>query len=96
MTSFALSPRAQSDLEGIWDYTESRWGGDQAEQYLREMGATFELLAGDPRRGQDCGHIRRGYRKYAIGSHVIFYRLSGEQVDVIRILHARMDFDQRL
>lgn len=27
----ALSPRAQNDLDDIWDYTTGRWGADQAE-----------------------------------------------------------------
>ena len=30
-------------------------------------------------------------RRYGIGSHVLFYVESAEGVDVIRILHQRMD-----
>ena len=32
---FVLKPRAQADLDEIWDYTVDRWGIDQAETYLR-------------------------------------------------------------
>ncbi|WP_414975922.1 type II toxin-antitoxin system RelE/ParE family toxin [Gordonia sp. (in: high G+C Gram-positive bacteria)] len=40
------------------------------------------------RRSDD---VRAGYRKYATGSHLVFYVQAGESVDIIRILHRRMD-----
>ena len=95
-TGYVLSPRAEADLDEIWDYTETTWGTAQAETYLREIGTAFDVIAADPRRGQDCSHIRAGYRKFAVGSHVIFYRMAGNTVDVVRILHGRMDFDRHL
>ena len=30
---FVFTPRAQSDLDEIWDYTADRWGLEQAETY---------------------------------------------------------------
>ena len=96
MTGYVLSPRAQADLDGIWDYTEATWGEAQAETYLRDIAHAFKTLVDDPRRGLDCGHIRAGYRKYAVGSHVIFYRMAGGTIDVVRILHGRMDFERHL
>ncbi len=42
--------------------------------------------------GRACDDVRPGYRKHAVGSHVLYYRLiSGEIIDVVRILHQRMD-----
>ena len=70
MTGHVLSPRAQADLGDIWDFTEATWNADQAEKYLRDIGQAFNTIAADPRRGQDAGDIRAGYRKYATGSHV--------------------------
>lgn len=96
MTGFVLSPRAQLDLNEIWDYTEAHWSTEQAERYLRAIGEAFDTIAADPRRGQDCDHIRAGYRKYAVGAHVIFYRVAPRHADVMRILHARMDFERHL
>jgi toxin ParE1/3/4 len=34
--------------------------------------------------------------KYYVGRHVIFYRQAGPDIDIIRILHERMDLDSRL
>lgn len=96
MSPYALSPRAASDLNDIWDHTQAQWGEVQAESYIRGIQRAIEDAAGDPRRGRPCDHIRTGYFKLSAGSHVIFYRLAGGELDVIRILHQRMDFARHL
>ena len=75
MTSCTLSPRAQSDLDEIWDDSDSRWGLDQAENYVLAIKAAIEFIAEDPRRGRSCEVLRAGYWKYSVGSHVLFYRV---------------------
>ena len=94
---YVLSPAAQADLEQIWDYTFDRWGVDQAEHYLRELQLVIELVAANPGIGKMCEEIRPGYRKLAAGSHVLFYRMTADNViDVQRVLHERMDPDRQL
>jgi toxin ParE1/3/4 len=93
---YLLSPRAQADLGEIWDHTQSRWGRDQAERYLLQIRAALELLSQNPRLGRSAGAIRRGYRKHACGAHVIFYREIAAGIDVVRILHRRMDVPRHL
>jgi toxin ParE1/3/4 len=96
MSHFVLSARAWDDLDGIWTYTARRWGPDQAERYLRQIAEAVELIAETPGLGRNCDHVREGYRKYPVGSHVLFYRAIDDGVDVVRILHQRMDFDRQL
>ncbi|MEY8013771.1 type II toxin-antitoxin system RelE/ParE family toxin [Mycobacterium servetii] len=92
---YLLSPAAQADLEQIWDYTYDRWGVDQAEDYLRELQHAINRIAANPRIGRACDEIRPGYRKLAAGSHTLFYRVTaGNVIDVVRILHQRMDVDR--
>ncbi len=55
-----LSPRAQTDLDKIWDYTADRWGLDQAETYTRNIWQRIEEVAAKPAMGQDCSDIRAG------------------------------------
>ena len=55
--------------------------------------------AGDLETGATAARaveIGAGYLKYAVGSHVIFYRQTDAGIDVIRILHQRMDVPSRL
>jgi toxin ParE1/3/4 len=96
MTGYVLSPRAQADIDDIWDYTADRWSDDQAERYTEDIRHAIEAIARDPRRGRPCDHIRRGYRKYSVGAHVLFFRVVGDGIEVVRILHQRMDFDRHL
>lgn len=96
MRRIVLSPRAKIDLSAIWDYTFSQWGIEQAEKYVRDLWASIEQAAADPGKSIDIGDIRRGYRKMRAGSHVIFFRVVDEGIDIVRILHQRMDFDRHL
>ncbi|MCI0466330.1 MAG: type II toxin-antitoxin system RelE/ParE family toxin [Beijerinckiaceae bacterium] len=96
MTRFVLSPRAQSDLDEIWDYTAKNWGTEQAALYLRQLETAIKSVAKAPGLGRSCDDIRMGYRKYPAGSHVIFFRLTGAGIEVIRILHRHMDFDRHV
>jgi toxin ParE1/3/4 len=89
--SYRLTPAAQRDLSGIWDFTEQRWNAEQAEVYVNELRAAIERIAADPDRGHACDEIREGYRRYRIGSHLLFYTESEHSVDVVRILHQRID-----
>lgn len=96
MSSLRLSPAAQRDLSAVWDYSAERWGVEQAEKYIRELQAAMERIAIDPQRGRAQEQIRGGYRSYAIGSHTLFYIARESSVDVIRILHQRMDATRHL
>lgn len=91
MTADRLTPAAQRDLASIWDFTQERCDVPQATTYVIEIRAAIERIAEDPRRGRACDDIRVGYRRYPIGSHVLFFRERPGGVDVIRILHQRMD-----
>jgi toxin ParE1/3/4 len=93
---FILRPRALRDLEDIWDYTIANWGARQAESYVRQVNEAFEALAENPNLGRSCEQIRVGYRKYLVGFHVVFYREVGDVVEVVRILHGRMDVNRKL
>jgi toxin ParE1/3/4 len=44
----------------------------QVETYLRGMWGAIETIAADPRLGRAADDVRPGYRRYLVGSHVIF------------------------
>jgi toxin ParE1/3/4 len=96
MMRYVLSPRAQSDLGEIWDYTVQNWSVEQAESYVRAIWSAIDRIADNPGRGRPCDDVRPGYFKFASGSHILFYRQISGGIDVVRILHKRMDFDRHL
>ena len=96
MKSYRLYPAAQSDLEAIWTFGEARWGAERAERYIRQIQHAVETVATDPRRGRPCDEIRSGYFKFAAGTHILFFRCDEDVIEIVRILHQRMDFDSHL
>jgi toxin ParE1/3/4 len=96
MSRYTLSPRAEADLDEIWDYTVKTWGEKQAEDYIRLLVGAIETVADSPRRGRPCSEARKGYFKYLAGSHIIIFRKIKSGIDIVRILHSRMDFEQHL
>ncbi len=93
--NYALSNKAKADLMGIWDYTESRWGEQQADRYYRDIFRTIVLLADGERQGRKVD-VRGGYLKYPVGKHHVYFRASGAGIDVIRILHQSMSAERHL
>lgn len=60
--------------------------------YAKQFDDAFEMLAQSPESGIKCDSIKKGYRKFPNGSHLIFYRaLGGVEIEIVRILHKRMD-----
>jgi len=92
---YRLSPLAEADLEEIWLYTFRQWSVAQAEEYHNAIIAGIVGLAAGSNVPQRTD-VRDGYWKYKVGMHVLYFRCSDEYLDVIRILHGRMDVDARL
>lgn len=93
--AYRLSPLAEADLEDIWLYTYKHWSLAQADQYHRVLVGAIESLAKGIKTGRKTD-IRPGYFRYSAGQHLIFYRQADAGLDIIRILHQRMDIDRHL
>ena len=92
-----LRPRAVRDIEDIWSYTADRWGAAQAERYVRAIRDACAALASGGHAGTDASDVLPGYRKVRAGRHVVFFRRGPDgSVEVVRILHERMDARTRL
>ena len=92
---YRLSPLAEADLENIWDYTVETWSVDQAEIYHTSFVTTFEELARGTKMGR-VSDVRDGYFKYAVGLHMIYFKQTDSGIDVIRVLHQKMDVSRHL
>jgi len=96
MKGYVLSPLAQVDIDEIWDYTFEHWGDAQADRYARLIENAIKMAASNPKRGRACDDLRTGYFRLSAGSHVLFYRIVGDKIDVVRVLHQSMDFERHL
>ncbi len=95
MKKIRLSPAAQNDLDEIWDYSNENWGARKAQEYVEAIRDTLTAIAAGTRRTTPVS-VREGYFKCAAGSHLVFYRMNDISLDVIRILHSRMDVERHL
>jgi toxin ParE1/3/4 len=97
MGTYTLTRKARADLKGIAAHTQKQWGREQRRLYVKQFDDAFQMLASTPKAGTSCEFIKHGYRKFPNGSHVIFYReLSDSTIEVVRILHKRMDITGKL
>ena len=96
MRQVRLSPKAQADLDSIWEFTVQRWDIGQADDYMRALGETMKLLTASPHLGRSIEDIREDYFKFPTASHIIFYRVTPGTIEVIRILHKSMDVERHI
>ena len=96
MAEYRLSPRAQRDLDGVFDHSVAQWGLAQAMRYTDLIEAACIALADAPQRAQGCAHIRPGYRRHSVEQHVVYFKPTSYGIAVIRILHERMDAARHL
>ena len=93
---YVISKKAVSDLEEIWLYTVEKWSVDQADRYYNLIFDEINFICKNNNAGKSMEHVRKGYRASKVKSHLLFYRIQHNTVEVIRILHELMDIENRL
>ncbi len=96
MPVFRLSAKSLEDLKSIGRFTLKSWGREQRNIYLSKPDESFHRLAEQPHLGNARDDIRKGYRVYHVGRHLVFYRQKSTCIEIIRILHDRMDVETHL
>ena len=97
MRSYKVSRKAHIDLFAIGRYTARKWGKTQRNIYLKQLDDCFTQLAENPKLRVACDYIRKDYRKFPQGSHLVFYKRNSKKiVEIIRILHKSMDEEPNL
>ena len=91
---YELSEAAARDIEKILERSVVDFGMPQTERYFNSLKNCLELLGDNPSMGSVADDIQPGYRRFTHESHVVFYRTSGSNILVIRILHKRMDIKE--
>ena len=90
---FFISKKAVSDLEEIWLYAIEKWSIEQADRYYNLIFDEINYICKNISAGKSMEHVRKGYRASKVKSHLIFYRVINNTIEVIRILHERMDIE---
>lgn len=96
VATYRLSKAAANDLEEIRSHTRRQWGREQTRLYLMQLRERFRWLAESPRRGRLRRDLGADLRSYPEGQHIVFYRTADATIEVVRILHHRMDVGRHL
>lgn len=86
-----IAPAAKADLKDIYQYGLRQWGQAQSEAYLEILKVKFWSLTEQPLIGTERPELLAGMRSLPIESHILFYRVTTTNVEIIRVLHGRQD-----
>jgi toxin ParE1/3/4 len=97
MAKVILRQEAIDDLNAIWDYTFEQWSENQADKYYSTLRFACKEIGENPDIGKEYTGIISDLLGLKSGKHIIFYHLiSEDEIEIIRILHERMDLKNRL
>ena len=86
MAAYKLNEEADEDLDRLYEYGVLSFGLDRADVYYDGLIERFCELADNPHLWQAVDYIRIGYRRSVFASHSIYYRIDGDNVEIMRIL----------
>lgn len=97
VANLTIAPVARNDLKEIGSYTQKTWSVKQRDIYLGDFVIVFERLKTAVVTGRNCDEVREGLLSYSCNRHIIFFRRDVQgNVEILRILHERMDFARHL
>ena len=88
------SPPAAQDLLDIWEYVAVAASPAAADRRLHEIDRACFALGGWPQFGKARDDVRKGLRPTHIGRYVLFYRLTEDAIEVVRVLDERRDVEK--
>jgi toxin ParE1/3/4 len=93
---YKLKPLARIDLDEIWNYSSFYWGVRQAEKYQMDFLRNFKKIVENPEIGKTKSEIREKYRFYQSNKHYICYVIQDDFIEIVRILHVKMNIAKYL
>ena len=97
MSEYIISEKALEDINKIWIYTAENWSIEQADRYYNLIFDEIEYIVVNFEIARDFGNMRKNYRCSKVKSHLIFFRKTkSNEIEVIRVLHEKMDVESQL
>jgi toxin ParE1/3/4 len=96
LLSLDITARARRDLRRIARYTRNKWGEAQKLEYARKINAGLDTLSRYPDRGSDVPNRTDGMRRIPVAEHMVYFIVHEDAVEIVRILHQKMDPEGRI
>jgi len=93
-------PRADADVDEAADYYAEQESMDLALRFLDAVERAYKFIAQNPQTGSpgqyDAPQLD-GVRRWPVpgfDSYLVFYRLVGEWIEIVRVLHGARDIER--
>ncbi len=90
MADYRLTADAETDFAGIYEYSVETFGRIKADKYASSLMGAFEFLVVSPRAGREF-KPRPNTRRLVQESHILYYRVEGSDILILRILSQHQD-----
>ena len=91
MAQYRYTRQSKIDLESIIKFSAQHWGLKRSETYMDGLQDLVSNLADFPDLGLDNSHYINGLLSFPYQSHSIYYIKQPHGIDIIRILHNKMN-----
>lgn len=92
----SVSAEAGADLDAIRVYGYEKYGERSAESYLIALVGSFDRIAAWPYAARIRTEIQPPVRLVVFSAHNIFYDVEDDVVQIVRVLHHSMDWQNEL
>jgi toxin ParE1/3/4 len=92
-----LSQESNLDLDEIYQYGIETFGLNQAQRYENEIWQLVEGLSHNYLLFPECRHLptkSKIYRWIILDAHLIIYRITENEIQVLRILHSKQSISK--
>jgi toxin ParE1/3/4 len=89
------SPEAESDLIEAWIYIAEDKDPETADRVLARVFDKCNALIKQPELGRRRDELYPGLRSVPQGSYVLFYRIAGNRIEIVRVLHGAREIEQQ-
>jgi len=96
MSHYYLTNAAENDLREIIEYTLNEWGIEQVFTYRDQLESRLAMLAKFPEIGRANINLPSHIYYVIEGQHYVFYRIVDDGIEILRLLHGRMDIFQHI
>ena len=95
MRGVRLASRAELDIAEASEYLDRETGNPEfGNRLVIDLQRVMYLIAENPWMGRARSDLQKGLRGFPHGSHTLFWRLHGQDVEIIRVLHQRQDVER--
>ena len=86
MGNYRLTEAAKADLRRIYRFGFERFGEVEADNYYAGPFDRFDSIAENPNQYPAVDHIRQGYRRCVYRSDSVYFRVTDEGVEIMRVI----------